>query len=599
MLNEVEAGAESASSGDEPVRLQLARILASKAFAVSARNGRFLEYIVTETLAGRSHRIKAYAIATIVFERNASFDPQTDPVVRLEASRLRRALEQYYLTAGKSDPVRISIPKGSYVPSIERVGGGESAVNTAWARSNDTFAAKAGQLVKPLRQRRFLAAVAIAVAALLLVAGIELLQPAFFKRVFESPSDAAPNARGPAILVLPFEGADDSTSTNLATALTLDVISDLTRFNDVFVYAADTSFKFNGSNSTSDLGSSLASDYKVSGRVVTTADQFVATVSLIESKSNRYLWSEQFEGALSPNKILSTERDIAARVVRTIAQPYGVIFTDRVKEIQGRPPALMNSYQCVLLFKLSWRKVSLQFFRQSRECLERAIVEDPNYAEAYASLSLVYSESYRHGFSLGETAGDPRRRALELAQRAVELEPNSASGYLALHAARYFLDEFDLAFEAAEAGLALNPNNTEIMAVLGIRYCYQGNWDKGLPLLKQAFSRNPALSDYYRHIFVLDYYRRGEYQEALTEAKKINLPDDIYSHAALAITEAGVGHRVEAHEAVARMLAIDPEFGKKVADDLRRRNLQPDLIAMIVDGLKAAGLNVSEQPTNP
>ena len=97
---------------------------------------------------------------------------------------------------------------------------------------------------------------------------------------------------------------------------------------------------------------------------------------------------------------------------------------------------------------------------------------------------------------------------------------------------------------------------------------------------------------------MLDYYRRGEYQEALTEAKKINLPDDIYSHAALALTQARLGHMVEAHEAVARMLAVDPEFGKKVVDDLRRRNIHPDLIVMIVDGLKAAGLEVSEQPTN-
>src|SRR6185436_1937464 len=102
----------------------------------------------------------------------------------------------------------------------------------------------------------------------------------------------------------------------------------------------------------------------------------------------------------------------------------------------------------------------------------------------------------------------------------------------------------------------------------------------------------------YRHIFVLDYYRRGEYQNALTEAKKINMPDDIYSHAALAVTQARLGNTVEAHEAVARMLAIDPEFGKKVVNDLRRRNIQGDLIAIIVDGLEAAGLKVAEQPAN-
>ena len=90
----------------EQVRNALARILSSEGFSASARNRRLLDYVVDETLAGRADRIKAYTLATVVFERGPDFDPQLDPVVRLEASRLRRALEHYYLTAGKdeSDP---------------------------------------------------------------------------------------------------------------------------------------------------------------------------------------------------------------------------------------------------------------------------------------------------------------------------------------------------------------------------------------------------------------------------------------------------------------------------------------------------------------
>ena len=81
-----------------------------------ARARRFLRYVVEETLAGRADRIKAYAIGTEVFERNADFDAQSDPVVRIEAGRLRRALERYYLSEGRSDPIVITIPKGAYVP---------------------------------------------------------------------------------------------------------------------------------------------------------------------------------------------------------------------------------------------------------------------------------------------------------------------------------------------------------------------------------------------------------------------------------------------------------------------------------------------------
>src|SRR5829696_3709041 len=80
----------------EDVRVQLARLLASPDLDVPARGRRFLRYVVEETLAGRADRLKAYVIGTEVLERDPSFDAQTDPVVRIEAGRLRRALERYY-----------------------------------------------------------------------------------------------------------------------------------------------------------------------------------------------------------------------------------------------------------------------------------------------------------------------------------------------------------------------------------------------------------------------------------------------------------------------------------------------------------------------
>ena len=101
------------------VRSELRRILNSRSFDASERNRRFLEYVVEETLAGRGARIKAYNIATIVFGRDQDFDPQLDPVVRMEARRIRRSLERFYFLAGEKSARRITIPKGSYVPEFQ------------------------------------------------------------------------------------------------------------------------------------------------------------------------------------------------------------------------------------------------------------------------------------------------------------------------------------------------------------------------------------------------------------------------------------------------------------------------------------------------
>jgi hypothetical protein len=100
------------------IRAVMPRIFVSPEFARSERLRRFLQFIVDEDLAGRAAQIKAYTIALAVCDRDDKFDPSTDPIVRIEAGRLRRALEHYYLTDGRGDLLRIEVPKGGYRPVI-------------------------------------------------------------------------------------------------------------------------------------------------------------------------------------------------------------------------------------------------------------------------------------------------------------------------------------------------------------------------------------------------------------------------------------------------------------------------------------------------
>ena len=103
------------------IGMQLRRILGTPCFATSTRSGRFLAYIVERTLAGEARLLKQYSIATGALGRGPEFDPDCDPLVRLEAGKLRRNLDSYYANQGAGDPVRISVPRGSYVPTFERV----------------------------------------------------------------------------------------------------------------------------------------------------------------------------------------------------------------------------------------------------------------------------------------------------------------------------------------------------------------------------------------------------------------------------------------------------------------------------------------------
>jgi len=96
----------------------LARILASHEFKSVPQLRAFLDYIVTAQLDGRQREIKGYSIAVNALGRDASFDPVSDPIVRVEAARLRRRLAEYYSGTGATDPVSITVPKGSYLPVL-------------------------------------------------------------------------------------------------------------------------------------------------------------------------------------------------------------------------------------------------------------------------------------------------------------------------------------------------------------------------------------------------------------------------------------------------------------------------------------------------
>jgi hypothetical protein len=109
-----------APSIDE-ARSALARMLASDALRGSPQLAAFLRYVVEATLRGQGDRLKGYTIAIEALGRDETFDPQTDPIVRVEAARLRRAISRYYAGAGSDERVQIVLPLGSYVPVFRRI----------------------------------------------------------------------------------------------------------------------------------------------------------------------------------------------------------------------------------------------------------------------------------------------------------------------------------------------------------------------------------------------------------------------------------------------------------------------------------------------
>src|SRR5262245_17917211 len=119
MAETVDSAPDPAPTPDE-IRAALDHILFSEVFRRSPQLGAFLSFVTEAVLHGKGDRIKAYTIGIEVLRRDPTFDPQVDPIVRVEATRLRRAIERYYAGPGHDDSIIIDLPRGSYVPTFRR-----------------------------------------------------------------------------------------------------------------------------------------------------------------------------------------------------------------------------------------------------------------------------------------------------------------------------------------------------------------------------------------------------------------------------------------------------------------------------------------------
>lgn len=530
-----------ASFDAEEARTQLDRILTSDDFQASSRNRRFLAYVFEETLAGRAEAIKAYTIATCVFGRPPDFDPQIDSIVRIEAGRLRRCLERYYLTSGQADPIVISIPKGTYVPQF---GANPNHQNGAMPTTDAVAHGSAGLLTSILVDR------------------------------------------------LEEEG-DQSAFPNLTRGFTRRIVGGLSRFTDLAVFGPD-----GAAVPTTQPPAERVADFLLTGGTTVSSTQFSADLLLIETASGRCVWGERFECLVSADHLAASIDEIARTVVQALAQPYGAIFVATSRDVDDPAHTPMSSSASVLLYRRYARIYDLDLLESVRLNLEAAITRDPNYADAFSCLSLVYTDIVRYSLKPAVRDGrDPRERMFVLAHRAIDLAPNASHAHHALARAYWFSGDTEGSFEELKIAHELNPYDTAVLADLGHQHAMMANWDVGIPLLVKAYAENPGLPSWYRIAFAIHHFVGNRFESALAEVRKVNANRIIYPHLVTAACAYRLDRREEAAAALDRALAINPDFGRHGAEDLAKRNVHPAIAAALLEALADAGLSTGPKAT--
>ena len=432
-------------SDQKAIREQLVRILNSGPFHQSRRRQRFLDYLVNETLAGRGERLKAYNVALEVFERPETFDPITDPLVRIEAARLREKLREYYGTDGQDDLIHIDLPKGTYTPQIEFRHEG----------------------APPVARR-------------------------------EAPPTREGSSTVPAVAVLPFDDLSaDQNLGYLGDGVAEDIITALSRFPDLVVVARTSSFAYKGKAvDVRQVGKDLGVGYVVEGSVRKDGDKLRIVAQLIDAKTCEHVWAERFDRSGPDPWALQDE--VTGMIVSAITGEKGALKQGQYRQAWGKDATTLEEYDYYLRGHEEYMKYAQgdkKGIEQSGEIWREGLAKFPS--SPLLEVKLGWHHMMRVMIFCSDDPPADVRKAGELARHVLaneHLSPQVAR--LANWLMSFVLvqeKDFDGALAAANKTVALAPYDTFMLSRLMMVLVQVGRPDQALQWADQAAARDPAL----------------------------------------------------------------------------------------------------------
>jgi TolB-like protein/Tfp pilus assembly protein PilF len=466
------------------VLIALNGVLASAPLRGSERLRRFLRFVVEETLAGQGGRLKEYVIGVEVLERPSSFDPRADPIVRVEARRLRAKLADYHGTEGRDDAVLIDLPKGSYVATFSRRAAvvqaappGGAAVPESGLPLPSSAAAPAVVVsaTDPASTGiRHAIAVFATLAAVTAVAAAGYIALIRFREGPQAP---------PTVVVLPFANASaDQANEYFCFGLVEDLTTALAQTPGLRVVARTSAMQFTGSQDVREIGRRLRVDYVVEGSVRKVGDRLRITTQIIDARDASHVWANAYDRGV--RDLLATQAEIAQSVAVALGRQVAP------SRASPQPMALdAESQELFLKGKYFVGVVGKQAPEKGLGYLRQVIERAPTYAPAHAAAAAAYAK-----ITLDRPAPLPEEIALAKAEarRALEIDPTLADAHALL---AWIAFSYDWNWPEAERGflraLAINPNSATARHRYSLLLMSTGRFDEALAMSRKAIELDP------------------------------------------------------------------------------------------------------------
>lgn len=438
------------------IRAQLARILESPLFAQAARQRRFLEYLVSQTLEGHTERLKGYTLGLEVFDRPPHFDPTVDSVVRVEAGRLRARLREYYATEGVEDPIRLELPKGSYVVQAH------SRAADAESRSRNNTA---------------------------------------------GPSEDEAFSR---LAVLPFSYiGDDSTKEYFADGMTEVLITSLAQLSGLRVIARYASFHYKSSTlAPSEIAEQLGVDYLVEGSVQRCSEHLRVTVQLCQASTGVQLWADRYDARLED--VFAVQDDITDKVVRALRLR---LTGSEQRRLQRVAEPAFEAYDLTLQALAQFQQFTPASVDSAIRLFDEATSIDPEYAPPY--IQRARARVYVSILQWDPEFPQVLKTALQDVRTGVALDPERASGQAVLAWVQLWRKQRNEALLASRRAVELGPSEADAHYFRSYVLSSVGDWRGALAATEQVFRLSPIQSVQYLFARGCALWAKGDLEAAL------------------------------------------------------------------------------------
>lgn len=398
----------------------------------------------------------------------------------------------------------------------------------------------------------------------------------------------------PSIAVLPFQNlSDDNKQEYFSDGITNDIITDLSRFSNLFVIASNSVFTYKGKPvKVKEVGRDLGVEYVLEGSVQKDGNRVRINAQLIDANTSHHLWAKRYD--LELNDIFGVQDEIT----RSIVAALEVLLTaDEQDQVVGRYTDSVEAYDLFLRGR-TYLQGTKQTHLKARKLFGQAIELDPNFAAAHAEKSFTYFSSFIMPMSRSKK---DIKAAIKSAERAVAIDGSLPLAHARLGWAYFAERRHEEAIAEGKRAVALGPNDAESHAQFGNLMNWTGNPERGISLIKKAMRLNPNYPYYYMFYLGHSHYLLGNTEEAIQLMKRVvtRAPNFLPVRRHLAVLFQEVGLKKEARVQVKEVLKIFP--GASIEDERQRcpYRWEPALQKRFFTGLRKSGMPEGRRGEEP